>query len=136
MYLILHKEFWKCGTIFFLLFKVNVKLQFPVVFNKFIQPISMSIDEFFPQWRALANPPLKLQEVVCILNICRGFWGWNYSVFVINMSMPMNTCMNMSMSNLNSSCCFDFPHARDRLFRSRLGSVDSLWPRWTVSQEK
>jgi len=43
---------------------VNVKLRLPVVFNKFLQPISMSVDDFFPQWRALASPPLKLQEVV------------------------------------------------------------------------
>lgn len=43
---------------------VNVKLRLPVVFNKFLQPISMSVDDFFPQWRALAGPPMKLQEVV------------------------------------------------------------------------
>ncbi|KAH9321816.1 hypothetical protein KI387_016455, partial [Taxus chinensis] len=43
---------------------VNVKLRLPVVLNKFLQPISMSPDEFFPQWRALAGPPVKLQEVV------------------------------------------------------------------------
>ncbi|KAF3794602.1 ALPHA-ADR AP-2 complex subunit alpha-1 [Nymphaea thermarum] len=43
---------------------VNVKLRLPAVFNKFLQPISMSGEEFFPQWRSLSGPPLKLQEVV------------------------------------------------------------------------
>ncbi|XP_031500109.1 AP-2 complex subunit alpha-2-like [Nymphaea colorata] len=43
---------------------VNVKLRLPAVFNKFLQPISMSAEEFFPQWRSLSGPPLKLQEVV------------------------------------------------------------------------
>ncbi|KAL9261394.1 AP-2 complex subunit alpha-2-like protein [Drosera capensis] len=43
---------------------VNVKLRLPVVINKFLQPISVSPEEFFPQWRSLSGPPLKLQEVV------------------------------------------------------------------------
>ncbi|XP_022943465.1 AP-2 complex subunit alpha-1-like [Cucurbita moschata] len=43
---------------------VNVKLRLPAVFNKFLQPISVSAEEFFPQWRSLSGPPLKLQEVV------------------------------------------------------------------------
>lgn len=43
---------------------VNVKLRLPAVFNKFLQPISVSIEEFFPQWRSLSGPPLKVQEVV------------------------------------------------------------------------
>eukprot|EP00252_Welwitschia_mirabilis_P025764 TRINITY_DN8191_c0_g1_i1.p1 TRINITY_DN8191_c0_g1~~TRINITY_DN8191_c0_g1_i1.p1 ORF type:complete len:1019 (-),score=209.30 TRINITY_DN8191_c0_g1_i1:385-3441(-) len=43
---------------------VNVSLRLPVVLNKFLQPVSMSADEFFPRWRALAGPPVKLQEVV------------------------------------------------------------------------
>ncbi|GMI74329.1 hypothetical protein like AT5G22780 [Hibiscus trionum] len=43
---------------------VNVKLRLPAVLNKFLQPISVSAEEFFPQWRSLAGPPLKLQEVV------------------------------------------------------------------------
>ncbi|GAV89809.1 Adaptin_N domain-containing protein/Alpha_adaptin_C domain-containing protein/Alpha_adaptinC2 domain-containing protein [Cephalotus follicularis] len=43
---------------------VNVKLRLPAVLNKFLQPISVSPDEFFPQWRSLSGPPLKLQEVV------------------------------------------------------------------------
>ncbi|KAI4322360.1 hypothetical protein L6164_022063 [Bauhinia variegata] len=43
---------------------VNVKLRLPAVFNKFLQPISLSAEEFFPQWRSLSGPPLKLQEVV------------------------------------------------------------------------
>ncbi|XVF69077.1 hypothetical protein PTKIN_Ptkin11bG0051800 [Pterospermum kingtungense] len=43
---------------------VNVKLRIPAVLNKFFQPISVSAEEFFPQWRSLSGPPLKLQEVV------------------------------------------------------------------------
>ncbi|TKY48605.1 AP-2 complex subunit alpha-2 [Spatholobus suberectus] len=43
---------------------VNVKLRLPAVLNKFLQPISVSAEEFFPQWRSLPGPPLKLQEVV------------------------------------------------------------------------
>ncbi|KAI3461338.1 hypothetical protein Pfo_018001 [Paulownia fortunei] len=43
---------------------VNVKLRLPAVFNKFLQPITVSADEFFPQWRSLSGPPLKLQEVI------------------------------------------------------------------------
>ncbi|XP_028110140.1 AP-2 complex subunit alpha-1-like isoform X4 [Camellia sinensis] len=43
---------------------VNVKLRLPAVFNKFLQPVTVSAEEFFPQWRSLAGPPLKLQEVV------------------------------------------------------------------------
>ena len=41
-----------------------MKLRLPAVFNKFLQPISISAEEFFPQWRSLSGPPLKLQEVV------------------------------------------------------------------------
>ncbi|GAB4859714.1 hypothetical protein Ancab_011194 [Ancistrocladus abbreviatus] len=43
---------------------VSVKLRLPAVLNKFFQPISVSAEEFFPQWRSLSGPPLKLQEVV------------------------------------------------------------------------
>ncbi|KAG8371211.1 hypothetical protein BUALT_Bualt13G0063700 [Buddleja alternifolia] len=43
---------------------VNVKLRLPAVFNKYFQPITVSPEEFFPQWRSLSGPPLKLQEVV------------------------------------------------------------------------
>ncbi|XP_072962423.1 AP-2 complex subunit alpha-2-like isoform X1 [Typha angustifolia] len=43
---------------------VNVKLRLPSVLNKFLQPISVSAEEFFPQWKSLSGPPLKLQEVV------------------------------------------------------------------------
>ncbi|KAJ8767840.1 hypothetical protein K2173_020780 [Erythroxylum novogranatense] len=43
---------------------VNVKLRLPAVMNKFLQPVSVSAEEFFPQWRSLSGPPLKLQEVV------------------------------------------------------------------------
>ncbi|XP_024988723.1 AP-2 complex subunit alpha-1-like isoform X1 [Cynara cardunculus var. scolymus] len=43
---------------------VNNKLRLPAVLNKFFQPTPVSAEEFFPQWRLLAGPPLKLQEVV------------------------------------------------------------------------
>nr|XP_019705763.1 AP-2 complex subunit alpha-1 isoform X2 [Elaeis guineensis] len=43
---------------------VSVKLQLPAVLNKFLRPISVSAEEFFPQWNSLSGPPLKLQEVV------------------------------------------------------------------------
>ncbi|CAL9153946.1 unnamed protein product [Musa hybrid cultivar] len=43
---------------------VNVKLRLPVVLNKFLQPILVSAEEFFPQWKSLSGPPLKLQEVL------------------------------------------------------------------------
>ncbi|KAF2300664.1 hypothetical protein GH714_015044 [Hevea brasiliensis] len=43
---------------------VNVKLRLPAVLNKFLQPMPVSAEEFFPQWRSLSGPPLKLQEVV------------------------------------------------------------------------
>ncbi|KAK4758213.1 hypothetical protein SAY87_019514 [Trapa incisa] len=43
---------------------VNNKLRLPAVINKFLQPIQLSAEEFFPQWRSLSGPPLKLQEVV------------------------------------------------------------------------
>ena len=49
------------------LLQVNVKLRLPAVLNKFLQPISVSAEEFFPQWRSISGPPLKLQEVVCTL---------------------------------------------------------------------
>ncbi|KAK7853645.1 ap-2 complex subunit alpha-2 [Quercus suber] len=43
---------------------VNCKLRLPAVLSKFLQPIPVSAEEFFPQWRSLSGPPLKLQEVV------------------------------------------------------------------------
>ncbi|XP_078160868.1 AP-2 complex subunit alpha-1-like [Carex rostrata] len=43
---------------------VNAKLRLPAVLNKFMQPIALTPEEFFPQWKAVAGPPLKLQEVV------------------------------------------------------------------------
>ncbi|MBA0736027.1 hypothetical protein Gogos_009619, partial [Gossypium gossypioides] len=45
---------------------VNIKLRLPAVLNKFLQPLPVSAEEFFPQWRSLSGPPLKLQEVVCV----------------------------------------------------------------------
>ncbi|KAF9594076.1 hypothetical protein IFM89_027285 [Coptis chinensis] len=50
---------YNCGTTM-----VNVKLRLPAVLNKFLQHIPLSAEEFFPQWRSLSGPPLKLQEVV------------------------------------------------------------------------
>jgi AP-2 complex subunit alpha len=43
---------------------VNVKLRLPTVLNKFLQPLQLPSEEFFPQWRSLSGPPLKLQEVL------------------------------------------------------------------------
>jgi AP-2 complex subunit alpha len=43
---------------------VNVKLRLPAVLNKFLQPVPVTAEEFFPQWKSLSGPPLKLQEVV------------------------------------------------------------------------
>ncbi|RDX61091.1 AP-2 complex subunit alpha-2, partial [Mucuna pruriens] len=43
---------------------VNAKLRLPAVLNKFLQPIPVSAEDFFPQWRSLSGPPFKLQEVV------------------------------------------------------------------------
>lgn len=43
---------------------VSAKLRLPAVLNKFLQPMSLSQEEFFPSWRSLSGPPLKLQEVV------------------------------------------------------------------------
>ncbi|KAL5856687.1 hypothetical protein ACOSQ3_004145 [Xanthoceras sorbifolium] len=39
-------------------------VRLPGVLNKFLQPISLSREEFFPKWRSRSGPPLKLQEVV------------------------------------------------------------------------
>ncbi|CAI9289950.1 unnamed protein product [Lactuca saligna] len=43
---------------------VNNRLRLPAVLNKFFTPIQVTAEEFFPQWRSLSGPPLKLQEVV------------------------------------------------------------------------
>ncbi|CAH2072143.1 unnamed protein product [Thlaspi arvense] len=43
---------------------VSAKLRIPAVLNKFLQPLQLTSEEFFPQWRALSGPPLKLQEVI------------------------------------------------------------------------
>ncbi|KAI3679442.1 hypothetical protein L2E82_51353 [Cichorium intybus] len=50
---------YKFGTQF-----VNNRLRLPAVLNKFLHPIQVTAEEFFPQWRSLSGPPLKLQEVV------------------------------------------------------------------------
>ncbi|KAJ3682196.1 hypothetical protein LUZ60_014769 [Juncus effusus] len=39
-------------------------LRLPAVFNKFLQLIALAPEAFFPQWKALAGPPLKIQDVV------------------------------------------------------------------------
>ncbi|KAL5787100.1 hypothetical protein ACOSP7_004049 [Xanthoceras sorbifolium] len=43
---------------------VKFNLRLPAVLNKFLQPTSLSAEEFFPKWRSLSGPPLKLQEVI------------------------------------------------------------------------
>ncbi|GAA0149720.1 membrane traffic protein [Lithospermum erythrorhizon] len=50
---------YKFGT-----YVVNAKLRLPAVLNKFFHPVSVTAEDFFPQWRSLTGPPLKLQEVV------------------------------------------------------------------------
>ncbi|KAG9151261.1 hypothetical protein Leryth_002811 [Lithospermum erythrorhizon] len=50
---------YKFGT-----YVVNAKLCLPAVLNKFFHPVSVTAEDFFPQWRSLTGPPLKLQEVV------------------------------------------------------------------------
>lgn len=52
-----------------ILLQVDVKLRLPAVLNKFFQAITVSAEEFFPQWRSLSGPPLKLQEVVSVLRL-------------------------------------------------------------------
>ncbi|CAD6201602.1 unnamed protein product [Miscanthus lutarioriparius] len=43
---------------------VDANLRLPVVLNKFLQPITLTPEEFFPQWKALTVHSLKVQEVV------------------------------------------------------------------------
>ena len=52
------------NAFFVLLMQVDAKLRLPVVLNKFLQPITLTPDEFFPQWKALSVHSLKVQEVV------------------------------------------------------------------------
>jgi len=52
------------NVFFVLLMQVDAKLRLPVVLNKFLQPITLTPDEFFPQWKALSVHSLKVQEVV------------------------------------------------------------------------
>jgi hypothetical protein len=47
-----------------LLLQADAKLRLPVVLNKFLQPTTLSPEEFFPQWKALTVHSLKVQEVV------------------------------------------------------------------------
>jgi hypothetical protein len=52
------------STVRSMLMQVDVKLRLPVVLNKFLQPITLSPEDFFPQWKALTVHSLKVQEVV------------------------------------------------------------------------
>jgi AP-2 complex subunit alpha len=52
------------GTVCSMLMQVDIKLRLPVVLNKFLQPITLSPEDFFPQWKALTVHSLKVQEVV------------------------------------------------------------------------
>ena len=77
--------------------QVNVKLRLPAVLNKFLHPISISAEEFFPQWRSLTGPPLKLQEVVCILHFCIPFKLFGEScifanLVIVNLSLEYSSC--------------------------------------------
>lgn len=48
------------------MWQVSAQLKLPVLINKFLQPVTVSANDFVARWRALAGPPLKLQEVVSI----------------------------------------------------------------------
>ncbi|CAI9269039.1 unnamed protein product [Lactuca saligna] len=50
-------------------YKVNNRLRFPALLKEFLNPIKVSAEEFFSEWRLLARPPLKLQEVVKGVNL-------------------------------------------------------------------
>jgi hypothetical protein len=52
------------NVVFVLLMQVDAKLRLPVVLNKFLQPITLTPEEFFLQWKALTVHLLKVQEVV------------------------------------------------------------------------
>lgn len=52
--------------------QVDAKLRLPVVLNKFLQPITLSPEDFFPQWKALTVHSLKVQEVVRPQLYCGG----------------------------------------------------------------
>ncbi|EFJ19547.1 hypothetical protein SELMODRAFT_233268 [Selaginella moellendorffii] len=43
---------------------VSVKLRIPIVISKFLQPATLSANDFFSAWRALVTAPNKLQEVI------------------------------------------------------------------------
>ncbi|CAM0870970.1 unnamed protein product [Alopecurus aequalis] len=49
---------YKHGTV-----PVNAKLRLPVVLHKFLQPITLSPEDFFPQWKAWNVQPLKVRGV-------------------------------------------------------------------------
>lgn len=87
---------------FFFKFQVNVKLRLPVVLNKFLQPILVSAEEFFPQWKSLSGPPLKLQEVVSVhLNLWSSllpisiitFLSWFLIQHVSSLTLNMHKCI-------------------------------------------
>jgi hypothetical protein len=60
------------NTFLILLMQVDAKLRLPVVLNKFLQPITLSPEDFFPQWKALTVHSLKVQEVVRPQLYCGG----------------------------------------------------------------
>ncbi|CAH1441113.1 unnamed protein product [Lactuca virosa] len=49
-------------------YKVNNRLRFTALLKEFLNPIKVSAEEFFSEWRLLARP-LKLQEVVKGVNL-------------------------------------------------------------------
>lgn len=57
-----------------ILLQVNIKLRLPVVMSKFLQASPISTNDFVTQWKALAGPPTKLQEVVNHIILCQLFY--------------------------------------------------------------
>jgi len=52
------------NAVLVLLMQVDAQLRLPVVLNKFLQPITLTPEEFFTQRKALTVHSLKVQEVV------------------------------------------------------------------------
>lgn len=54
--------------------QVPLRLPLPVVLGKLLKPTVVSPADFFSQWKALATPPVKLQEVVRSAALCCSVW--------------------------------------------------------------
>lgn len=64
--------FSQCNSsVFALLAQVNAKLRLPIVLHKFLQPITLSPEDFFAHWKTWNVQSLKVQEVVgltCVIS--------------------------------------------------------------------